>query len=363
MSIASRFGLTDAQLADHSVEVRYPDTVAGRVAHIDADFMSYQASAETKDELQGIKPRKTFEEMCARTKRGFEHLRKMTASETYIAHITPSGSNKGGRNDQAVTLPYQGNRVDRERPEFLDAVRHFIGSSCPSMVHLDQEADDGMAQANYAAVRDGLGHLSIIVSKDKDLRMVPGLHWDFDTEEVICVGDSFGCLWIDDTKSSKTLKGWGTKFFWAQCLMGDAADNIQGLPCISQEAMWQFDVETTAFAKLRDKAEAARGTDRWDNAFKTMMAAGRKTKPVGAILTFALLDDCMNDKQCYVVVRDLFHFMDAGFDGEKAFIDFRTQEPTTATRALFGDMLLLWMRRNKDPRDVLAWLREERILT
>ena len=362
MSIASRFGLTDEQLADQTVEVRYPDTVAGRVAHIDADFMSYQASAETKDELQGIKPRKTLDEMCARAKRGFEHMRKMTSSETYIAHITPSGSNKGGRNEQAVTLPYQGSRVDRVRPEFLDAVRHYVGTECPSMVHLDQEADDGMAQANYAAVRDGNGTLSVIVSKDKDLRMVPGLHWCFDTEAVICVGDAFGSIWIDASKTSKTLKGWGTKFFWAQCLMGDAADSIQGLPCVSQQVLSKFHAASAAYLKLVSKAEDASGTEHHEARLAAMHAAGNKTRPVGAVLAHTLIEWCKNDLQCYSVVRGLFHHMDAEFEGVRTFIDYRTQEPTTATRALFGDMLLLWMRRNKDPRDVLAWLKEERII-
>jgi len=362
MSVASRFGLTDEQLADQTVEVRYPKTVAGRVAHIDADFMSYQASAETKEELDGTKPRRTYEEMCARTQRGFEHLRKMVAAETYVAHITPTGSTKGGRNEQAVTLPYQGNRVDRERPELLDAVRHFIGTSCPSMVHLDQEADDGMAQANYAALRDGNSTLSVIVSKDKDLRMVPGLHWDFDAEEIVSVGDSFGSIWIDDTKSSKTLKGWGTKFFWAQCLMGDAADNIQGLPCVSQKVLSKFHAASKKYLKLVSKAEDATCTPQHEARLAAMRAEGKTTKKVGAVLAHQLLFWTKNDLQCYSVVRGLFHQMDAGIDGVKVFIDYRTQEPTTATRALFGDMLLLWMRRNKNPRDVLAWLKEERIV-
>ncbi len=361
MSIAKHFGLKNMEVVQ-PVGPSYPKQVAGRVAHIDADFMSYQAAAETNDELTGAKPRKTLDEMCARAKRGLVHLMRLTASSHYIAHITPSGSNKGGRNEQAVTLPYQGNRADRTRPEHLDAVRFFIGTECPSMVHLDQEADDGMAQCNYDALRSGNPTLSIIVSKDKDLRMVPGLHWCFDTETVVCVGDSFGQIWIDDTKSSKTLKGWGTKFFWAQCLMGDAADNIQGLPCISQAAMYDYGVETASFKKLVDAMLASKGTKRFAVRLAAMEAAGKATKTVGAIMTHRLLNNAKNDKECYDIVRGLFHRMDAAFDGVRTFIDYRTQMPCTATRALFGDMLLLWMRRNKDPRDVLAWLKEERLL-
>jgi hypothetical protein len=231
------------------------------------------------------------------------------------------------------------------------------------MVHLDQEADDGMAQANYVAMRHGQPSMSIIVSKDKDLRMVPGLHWDFDTETVVCVGDPFGTIWIDDTKSSKTLKGWGTKFFWAQCLMGDTADNIQGLPCVSQQVLRQYHMASATYERLVSKAEDATGTPQHAQRLAAMIAEGRKTKKVGALFAFKALENIPNDKRCYNLVRGLFHQMDGGFDGEMTFIDYRTQEPTTATRALFGDMLLLWMRRNKNPQDVLAWLREEKILT
>ena len=41
-------------LPDQTGGDEYPLPVAGRVAHIDADFMCYQVSAETKDELDGI---------------------------------------------------------------------------------------------------------------------------------------------------------------------------------------------------------------------------------------------------------------------------------------------------------------------
>ena len=44
-------------LPDQVGEDIYPSPVPGRVAHIDADFMCYQVSAETRDELDGIKSR------------------------------------------------------------------------------------------------------------------------------------------------------------------------------------------------------------------------------------------------------------------------------------------------------------------
>lgn len=355
--VLKRFGVNEEDLVDAD-KVRYPKAIPGRVAHIDADFMAYQASAETSDELTGVKPRKTVKEMCERTERGLEHLMRLCAAETYLAHITPTGSDKGGRDDQAVTLPYQGNRKDRERPEFLDAVRHFIGESLPSMVHLDQEADDGMAQANYKARDDGTGELSVIVSKDKDLRMVPGLHWCFDREVVVCVGDSFGSIWIDTKKTAKIMKGWGTLFFWAQLLMGDTADNIKGLPAITYGSLWKLGKPPTTLAKLLKRLKAETKRPRIEALEFQIRLESEKLKPVGLVMAADLLAGCMNDKECYDLVRGLF--LDLQKSPNFDYIHHQTQQPVTPTQAMFGDMQLLWMRRSKNKRDVLAWINEWR---
>lgn len=353
--VLKRFGVDEADLIDAD-KVRYPKVVAGRVAHVDADFMAYQASAESSDEMSGVKPRKSVEAMCARAKRGIEHLMRLCAAETFVAHITPSGSDKGGRDGQAVTLPYQGNRKDRDRPEHLDAVRHFIGTELPSVVHLHQEADDGMAQANYEAIEAGTGELSVIVSKDKDLRMVPGLHWCFDKEFVVCVGDSFGEIWIDESKTAKTMKGWGTKFFWAQLLMGDTADNIRGLPEITHGSLWANNQSPKAVETIARKMAAATKPADKERLEKLLELECAKTKKVGAVLAEKLLKPCMNDKACFTLIRQLF--LDLGNSDRYEFVHHATQKPVSPTVAMFGDMLLLWMRRSSDPRDVLAWLKE-----
>ena len=296
------------QTAKHVV---YPDPVPGRVAHIDADFTCYQVSAETADELEGRKPRRTMEQMRTNMRVALEHLMKQTGATSYVAHVTPSASNKGGRDDQALTKGYQDNRGDKDKPEHLNAIRGYAGAELPSIVHLDQEADDGMAQANYNAVDP---NLSVIVSKDKDLRMVPGLHYDFDTETVVDVDDAFGDIWVDRTKSSAKVLGWGTKFFWAQLLMGDTADNIAGLP-------------------------------------NTLNLKGKLTK-VGPIAAYGYLEDCTDDWQCFRVCTHLWS--GSLYDWH----DYRDSSDTTWQQHMVADMKLLWMRRSNDPDDVLKWLSE-----
>jgi len=289
--------------------------VQGRVAQIDADFITYIAAADRKDELDGIKPMRSLADKKKQVVSLLSYQMRMVGATSYVAHITPPGSDKGGRNAVAVTKPYQANRTDKARPADLDAMREFIGEELSSVVHLDQEADDGMTQANYAACQAGTPELSVIISKDKDLRMAPGLIWDFDTEDVISNDpDTFGMIWIDRSKSSAKLLGWGTKFFWAQCLMGDTADNIAGLPKYTREK-------------------------------------DGKSMNCGAVTTRELLEGYEDDLACFERVKELY----AGSQHE--WIDYRTQEPTTWQKALMGDMELLWMKRVKGETPI-DWLRE-----
>jgi DNA polymerase-1 len=78
------------------------------------------------------------------------------------------------------------------------------------------EADDlfGWYSNTYSDV--------VILTQDKDMRMVPGLHLDWVTNrqhQVVAGEDS---LFND--------KQYGIKWFWLQMLHGDTADNIPGLP-------------------------------------------------------------------------------------------------------------------------------------
>lgn len=356
--VLASFGVGGDQLPSQTVEeVAYPKPTPGRVAHIDADFLAYQVSAETRDELDGLVPRKSFEDMQHNARNAAEHLMRLVGATSYHCHVTPGGSTKGGRPQQAVQQEYQCNRKGREKPEFLDKVRAFIGQELNGVVHLDQEADDGMAQANYDAMGPngawGSSNLSVIVSKDKDLRMVPGLHWDFDTETIFTVGDHFGSIWLDDSGSTKKLKGWGTKFFWAQCLMGDPADSIKGLPEMSG-MQFQEIAPSAAYKKLSAKWHSDEADE---GLLKKIRAEQAKTKKVGPVLAYDYLKDVRNDKDAFKVVKEAWQALET-YSGYE-FTHWRTGARVTPTQALLGDMLLLWMRRNKNPNDVIEWIKEK----
>jgi 5'-3' exonuclease len=92
------------------------------------------------------------------------------------------------------------------------------------------EADDLMSVYQYERVKQG--HLdTIICSRDKDLRITPGMHFGWPCGKQLQFGPSrvtdMGEL---ELKGGKKLVGAGLKFFYSQVLTGDAVDNYPGLP-------------------------------------------------------------------------------------------------------------------------------------
>lgn len=344
------------KLALPTANHNYMRPVQGRVVHIDADFLAYQVSAESKEELDTTNkvPRKSVEDMQHNAKNAVEHIMRLAGGTSYHLHTTPSGSSKGGRPEYAITKEYQANRKSsEEKPEFLDHIRSWLVRELGGTAHLDQEADDGMSQAAWAAHEAGTGNLCVIASKDKDLLMCPGWHLMPD-DSLENAGNLFGHIWIDDTKSTKKCMGLGTKFFWAQLLMGDPADNIGGLPAVTGKH-WMAVKPTQAYLKDMERWAKLDKGEEADRLEKKIDATLAKTKPCGAVMAHSLLDTASSDKECYRIVRGLWVDLEAsGYE----FTHWRTGKKVTATQALLGDMRTLWMRRTKNPDDVIDWLKE-----
>ena len=111
----------------------------------------------------------------------------------------------------AKTRPYKGNRDDAHRPTHEQAIRDYIRSQWDTVVTDGIEADDQLGIDQCAAEQ----HTTCIISIDKDLNMIPGLHYDFLHE-----------LHYDITEE----QGW--RLFCLQLLTGDTTDNIPGLESV-----------------------------------------------------------------------------------------------------------------------------------
>lgn len=74
---------------------------------------------------------------------------------------------------------------------------------------------------------------TIICTRDKDLRMVPGWHYGWECGKQPEFGpveyDSLGKIELVRSKSGNKIKGGGFLFFGSQLLTGDVVDNIGGL--------------------------------------------------------------------------------------------------------------------------------------
>lgn len=129
----------------------------------------------------------------------------------------------------ATLRPYKGNRDPDHKPVHGPKIKEFMHKRYDVTVSEDEEADDVVAYSHYAMYLED-PYSSVIVSVDKDLDMIPGLHYNFVKELLYFVSE-------DEADFN----------FMCQLLEGDATDNIQGIPGMgpkkSQAALNDLTVE------------------------------------------------------------------------------------------------------------------------
>lgn len=131
------------------------------------------------------------------------------------------------RFDLAKTKPYKGTRKSLKPWHYANLKAYMYGMLDAVRVS-NIEADDMMAIVQTEAPPD----TTIICSRDKDLKQVPGWHYSWELGKQPSFGpekiDKFGTLEL--SQDNKKLRGTGLLFFYAQMLTGDSVDNIPGLP-------------------------------------------------------------------------------------------------------------------------------------
>lgn len=291
-----------------------PVVVPGKVLQLDGDCLCYECAGYDDD---------AFTTCCTNFKVALATRMQMAGCDHCNIHLTDG--NKGGRYETAQVKEYQANRKGKPKPVNLAPLKRwlaetYITGKVITYRWTEQEADDGMAQFQYAAIQAGERHLSCIMSMDKDLCICSGLHVDWHSYHITDV-DGFG--WIElVTMSSKKVKGFGTAFFWAQLLMGDTADNIPGLPKIGMPML----DEVAPIKKPRDATA---------------------TKPCGAVMAYNILKDCTTDYECLKLIVEAYK----SYYGEGVF-EYKTWRgntiKTTSNNMVLEQAKLLWMRRVLD---------------
>ena len=329
-----------------------PPIVAGRHLHIDADFLAYQCGYRWEEE--------SLQTATENLKVAALTLRIMAGAEHAVLHTTMG--DKAGRYQVARVKEYQALR--KERPQGLtdraNDLRNFMANwKEPGVVPstwTDREADDGICNAMWEANERGHQDYHVMWSRDKDLSMVGGLHMDPDTYEIESFPWGYGSCRIDESTSSKKVKGAGTSFFWHQMLMGDSADNIPGLPALTPQLQRER-MPTKTYLKARERLNKAKGAAKIKAAKIALkkLEDNMKPKTIGPVMAHSLLKDCSSDKEAFQVIRECY----------KDYYGARAQVASWdgwLERRWLGDLILeqarlLWMQRYKGD-DVAEWIRE-----
>jgi hypothetical protein len=247
-----------------------PDKVAGRTLLADGDGLAYSCAGN--DDTSPGQARRNLEQKL-------EGAMRAAGADKVKVLATSSASHKGHRYAIATVKAYQGKRDHGRRPKNWQFMRQLIEQDPRTVITDTLEADDLF---HINSVSHGDEHVAIL-TQDKDMRMVPGWHLNWDSNALVRVKPDTWAFEVDG-------KVFGRKWFWLQMLHGDAADNVPGLP----------------------KA-----------------TIGEKQKLCGEVTAQKLLADVHSDEQALVVVGGQY----AAF-----YTDWRTH--------LLEQACLLWMRRS-----------------
>lgn len=157
---------------------------------------------------------------CRKARLVIESIMDGSKADSYKGYLT-ANDKSNFRFALAKTQEYKGNRKDMKKPIHYDALREYVIKYYDAEVIYNQEADDalGIEQTKRP-------DKTVICSIDKDLDMIPGYHYNADKDQFYVAEDP-GTLRLSDDRHK--LYGTGLKWFYAQMLLGDSADNIPGL--------------------------------------------------------------------------------------------------------------------------------------
>lgn len=187
---------------------------------IDADVLTYRIgfAVEPKagDPIEDLEP---VSHAFFLLKKNITKILDEVGTKRYRMYLT-STDKSNYRFDIATIKPYKGNRT-APKPIYYDEIRQYLVDKYNAEIISGMEADDAMGIEQMNS-----GGKSVICTIDKDLLMIPGHHYNFVTGERYHFSDP-GELFM--ANGNKKLLGGGIKWFYAQCLLGDPADNVPGV--------------------------------------------------------------------------------------------------------------------------------------
>ncbi len=165
------------------------------LALVDADIVAYRCAA-TAEKLESWIA-------VARTRDLADQILQEVSADAFRFFLS------GPNNFRYKIYPqYKANRNRSQTPRHLNVCRDVLVKEFAAEVTIGYEADDALGIAQCAAEAGS----SIICSIDKDLKQIPGDHYNFVKKE------------FDDIPANRAIRA-----FYESMLIGDRADNIKGV--------------------------------------------------------------------------------------------------------------------------------------
>jgi len=109
---------------------------------------------------------------------------------------------------------YKANRDPNAKPYWYAEIKEYLLDKGAVFAEQGDEADDALAIAQTEAFNKN--KTTIICTNDKDLDMIPGLHYNWSKTR-----EANGAYFVDEVE--------GLRHFYTQMITGDSTDNIPGL--------------------------------------------------------------------------------------------------------------------------------------
>jgi hypothetical protein len=196
-----------------------------RIALLDGDIILYQSafmrkkSPKSAIELKegfsskGVNAEKNEERTWEECKKDvdslIEEILQNSGCSEYIAWL--SASSKGNfRHAIAKSKGYKSSRKDKEIPKYFNDIKKYLIEEYGFRKLTKIETDDALVilQKHFREIED---HVSIICTKDKDLKQVAGWNYNWQTNEMVNITEE---------------QGW--RLLCKQVLTGDSGDDIVG---------------------------------------------------------------------------------------------------------------------------------------
>ena len=162
------------------------------IALVDADLVAFRCAATVQEH-------EPLDVAVYRVDVLMRQILEATESEQYKAFLTGRGNFR-----KIINTEYKANRKDKEPPFYLQDCREYLIKEWNAVVSDGIEADDllGIEQTDE----------TVVCSLDKDLLMIPGVHFNWNKVEYTHVDQLTGL-----------------RTFYKQMLVGDRSDNVFGV--------------------------------------------------------------------------------------------------------------------------------------